>query len=846
MRPRLVPPFIWNPQQPVDPMGAIAVLRDAPPREDGKNRWFLFRRSFDLSSVPAEASIDLTVDGRYKLWVNGQRAGRGPSRSSPLFKRFDTIDIAPHLTPGANSIAVLVHCYGVDAAFHEKVRGMWQPTFGEGGLWVRGSAGPERLDSSEAWRCIQSDAWEPLELRCNNGLGFLESLDGRRLPAGWTKPEFDDSAWDWAQPMISGGGGPESFFGGIETRPFPTLLPRGIPQLAEADVHPVRVVSVHGVAPDPDLPIDQRAYCEPLVDAGALSVVDVPKAGTEVVIRTDLDRDVMILFDMGAIVTGCPYVILNDAAGGEMIELAVSEKLPGEWDEAGPPPDARITPEPHLGLDVHLARYHARSGSQRFEAFEWSAVRWFQLTIRDAPAGMTVREVGVRTQYYPVEERGSFRCSDAVLSQLWNVGAYTLRQCMHDAWEDCPGREQRQWLGDATVENLVAIAAFGDDAAPLNAKYLRQAAESQRPDGLTQMFAPGDHRHDGLLIPDWTLQWILNAGDHLEHFGDLECIQEIFPSIARALAWFERHTGPSGLVADMPYWHFMDWAGLGRHGEAAALNAQFAGSLRAASRMAAALSWNQKANEWSVRADTIIATIDRRHWDEARGIWVDVVDPVTGKQEPRCSQHTVAAMALWGKPAPDRLSRALERATDPARLTFTAAPPIAPTGETLDEQEGVVLANTFYAHFMYEALAKHGLLHRSLDQMRARFGPMLARGATTLWESYEPTASLCHGFSASPTWQMSRRILGVHPLEPGYAAIGVAPDLADLEWAEGTFATPHGDIRLRLDRSADGFVAKIDNHSDVALCVLPNASGHCPIKTGVAAGETASIEYRRG
>ncbi|MFN3515738.1 MAG: MGH1-like glycoside hydrolase domain-containing protein [Novosphingobium sp.] len=763
-----------------------------------------------------------------------------------FFKRYDTIDIADLLQAGTNAIAVLVHCYGVDAAFHEAVRGMWQPTFGEGGLWVRGSAGSERLDSSEQWRCIQSHAWEPLELRCNNGLGFLESLDANRLPHGWTEPGFDDSTWDQAQPMISGGGGPESFFGGIETRPFPTLLPRGIPQLAEADLCPARVVSVHGLVPDPSLPIEQRSYVEPLCEPGGLVVESVPQPGSELSVTTAPDRDLMILFDMGKIMTGCPYVVLESEAGGELIELAVSEKLPGEWDEGGPSPDARITPDPHIGLDVHLARYRTTAGQQRFEAFEWSAVRWLQLAIRDAPVGLIVREVGVRTQYYPVEKRGSFRCSDAVLTRLWDVGAYTLRQCMHDAWEDCPGREQRQWLGDATVENLVAIAAFGDDAAPLNAKYLRQAAESQRPDGLTQMFAPGDHRHDGILIPDWTLQWILNAGDHLEHFGDLECIEEIFPSIARALAWFERHTGPSGLVADMPYWHFMDWAGLGRHGEAAALNAQFAGSLRAAARMAAALSWDQKADEWNARADSIIAAIDRRHWDEARGIWVDVVNPVTGEQEPRCSQHTVAAMALWGKPAPDRLSRALERATDPARLTFTAAPPIVPTGETLDEQEGVVLANTFYAHFMYEALAKHGLLHRSLDQMRARFGPMLARGATTLWESYEPTASLCHGFSASPTWQMSRHILGVHPLDPGYAAIGVALDLADLDWAEGTFATPHGDIRVRLDRSADGFVAQIDNGTEFALAVLPNANGHCPLKTSIAAGEMASIEYRRG
>ena len=201
-----------------------------------------------------------------------------------------------------------------------------------------------------------------------------------------------------------------------------------------------------------------------------------------------------------------------------------------------------------------------------------------QVTVRNAPEGVVFRGLGANLVNYPVEERGRFASSDPVLDKLWATGAYTLRQCMHDAWEDCPSREQRQWLGDVTVENLAGWAAFGPSVAPLTAKYLAQAAESQRPDGLTQMFAPGDHKTDGLLIPDWTLQWILCAGDHWRYAGDLATIEAIFPSILKALAWFERLIGPSGLVADLPYWHFMDWAGVGRHGEAGALNAQLAGA----------------------------------------------------------------------------------------------------------------------------------------------------------------------------------------------------------------------------------------------------------------------------
>jgi hypothetical protein len=198
-------------------------------------------------------------------------------------------------------------------------------------------------------------------------------------------------------------------------------------------------------------------------------------------------------------------------------------------------------------------------------------------------------------------------------------------------------------------------------------------------------------------------------------------------------------------------------------------------------------------------------------------VFVDVVDPLTGEQQPQVSQHANAAMALWGRADPDRLHRALARITDSARLTFTAAPPIAPEGDDLDPEQGVVLANTFYSHFVYEALADAGMFGAALAQMRERFGPMLDRGATTLWESFRPSASLCHGFSASPTWQLSRRMLGVAPAQAGFAAIRVAPDLAGLDHAAGVVPTHAGDVEVRLERNDSGFVAFVSAPADVPL-----------------------------
>jgi alpha-L-rhamnosidase len=825
-------PFIWTAEQPVDPHGFVAAMSGRPERNDGVNRWFLFRRAFNLPGPIDKAPTRVTVDGRYRLFVNGTPVGRGPVRCDPLHQKYDSYDLAAHLRPGSNVVGLIVHTYGVDTSWYETVKGLWRPTFGDGAVWLDGNVVRSDLD----WRCLDCAAWMRDVPRVNHGLGFVEWLDANLLPADWLDPAFDDSGWSRVRELVWGGGGPEAMMSGLEVRPFPILEPSGIPPLVERPVHAARLVWVKAVAPRPELPIEDRIYGEPFVPlhadaADGLERVVLGDGGTAAV-RTATGADVSFLLDFGRVHTAYPYFDVV-ARGGETIEIAAVEQIVGEFEPGGLPDDARIVRREMLGLNAHVARYVCRPGRQRFERFEWQAVKWLQVTVRDAPDGLIVSDLGITQTHYPVEEAGGFACADPMLTELWRIGAYTLKMCMHDGWEDCPSREQRQWLGDATVEQLAGQAAFGPSVNALNAKYLKDAAASQRPDGLTQMFAPGNHGRDGLLIPDWTLQWILNARNHLLWSGDLATIEAIFPAIQRALAWFERlrTANASGLVADLPYWHFMDWAGVGRHGEACALNAQLAGCLAAAADLADALDSRRAAAAYRRSARTIQAALGERHWDERRGVYVDCVDPATGAQEPRVSQHANAAMMLWGGAPPERWARMIERITEPARLTFTAAPPIVPSGEPLDPERGVVLANTFYGHFVQEALVKAGRTDLMLALVRQRYGPMLARGATTLWESFEPTASLCHGFSATPTYQLVTGVCGLTPGADGFGRLRFAPDLADLDHASARLVTVRGPIGVELRRAGDGFDADLDLPEGLEVDVVA-PPGHDARRTG--------------
>ncbi len=53
---------------------------------------------------------------------------------------------------------------------------------------------------------------------------------------------------------------------------------------------------------------------------------------------------------------------------------------------------------------------------------------------------------------------------------------------------------------------------------------------------------------------------------------------------------------------------------------------------------------------------------------------------------------------------------------------------------------------------------------------------------------------------------MSENVLGVTPLEPGFKSVRIVPQLGHLKWAEGTYPTPMGPIKIRHERAADGSV----------------------------------------
>ena len=160
--------------------------------------------------------------------------------------------------------------------------------------------------------------------------------------------------------------------------------------------------------------------------------------------------------------------------------------------------------------------------------------------------------------------------------------------------------------------------------------------------------------------------------------------------------------------------------------------------------------------------------------------------------------------------------------------------PEAAAGAICDE--GAAGFATFTGYYMLEALAKAGRYDEALQIISDYWGGMLDLGATSFWEdlNYADLAkasridefvpegkydihedggaycyeglrhSLCHGWASGPAPWMSRHILGVAPLEPGFAKVRIEPHLGKLDWAEGSFPTPKGVLTVSVCKDASG------------------------------------------
>jgi alpha-L-rhamnosidase len=404
--------------------------------------------------------------------------------------------------------------------------------------------------------------------------------------------------------------------------------------------------------------------------------------------------------------------------------------------------------------------------------------RFVRIDVVDDSPELLLKEVRAIFTYRDLPYLGSFNSNDTLLNKIWLTGAYTVHVNMQDFLWDGIKRDRLVWVGDMHPETSTISALFGyNEVVPRSLDLVRDITP------LTEWM-------NG--ISTYSMWWVIIHRDWYYHNGNLSYLREqkayLLPLLRRISQMIDDNNSEK-----LDGTRFLDWpSSENPKGVHAGLQAMMIMSLQAGAELSKIL---QDPATTKICEDAIARL--RKH----------VPDPNNSKQ-------AAALMALTG---------------------------LAPAKQMDDEVLNVGGAkdfSTFYGYYMLQAKAKAGNYEGALEAIRSYWGGMLSIGATTFWEDFnldwlnnagridelvKPGQkdihgdygaycykgfrhSLCHGWASGPTPWLTEHVLGIQVVAPGCKVIKVTPHLGDLEFAEGTFPTPFGILKVKHTKGKDGKV----------------------------------------
>ena len=738
------------------------------------NCFLMFRKNLELPTRPDAALLHITASDRYVLYINGEYVGRGPARSDPRFKSYDTHQIGERLKSGKNVLAVLAYHYGQNTSESGPYLGNGYAGGDRAGLWAKleiaGGAETTVISTGPDWLLTPALGWKRDVPPVNPLVGFPEWYDARRDPLDWMQPGFDDSGWQPATVI------PE------QQRPWKSLEVRDVPTMRETEVFPVRIAKKGEVAEVAEnhihkrfmrelhLPLEHAVLESPkslLTDDGRAARAHANVApGGEV-------REPFVILDFGRQVFGFPRIKMT-APEGTIIDVITSPHLV----------DSRIaTGAMHLG-----SRYIAREGRQTWQHFEYRQFRYLQIAVRGHEPVM-IESVSLNAYEYPAQRRGRFECSDPVLTKLWTACVDTAYLQMEDVLAIDAWRERVNWISCDIMD--AAAAGFGDTAVVR--RHFRMISRTDFGDGLLAVFVPPRHIRRR-VIPQHLLCWLCQIKSHYDCVGDRDFLAELYPAVKGQMNWFDQILDQDGMITDMPMWNWFDWSPMDTRGTCFANNAVYSKALEACASLADEMNDRESASRWREKANRVRENLRTRFFNDEQGLFEDafVKDKFT-----ESFSEMANGLALWCDLAtPEQSTRILSR--------FHVQTP-----------EGIAKPTPIHIRFILWGLIRAGRLDKAVELMRGRYREMIeASDAPTireLWtESPGKTRSLVHGGNI-PAWILSRDVLGIKSDGPGFKQCRIdVPDLESIDWAKGVFPSVRGDIAVHWRKEGRQLTVDVD------------------------------------
>ncbi|MGA1983388.1 MAG: alpha-L-rhamnosidase C-terminal domain-containing protein [Acidobacteriaceae bacterium] len=470
---------------------------------------------------------------------------------------------------------------------------------------------------------------------------------------------------------------------------------------------------------------------------------------------------------------------------------------------------------PYLGTNLLTIPAHG-TGHGPKTAFRYAKIRFV-----DGAPEVKLKAIRVDDIYYPVKYAGSFESSDPLLNRIWEMGAYTAHLCMQDGVWDASKRDRGRWMGDTDVSGRVIEDVFGE--RPLMEDTLDRLIGP----------APVDQHVNG--IPGYSSFWFTGVADYYRHTGDKQFLEREHARMVQLLEYVDKEFDARNVYANKSnVWLYVDWSP-DLNGDTAetrrATTLEFYRAYREAVWMLRELGDTANAAKYEARAAEIES-----------GARKYLLDANTGAFGPRW--QTNAAAVIGGAAQPGQYDAIWKNVLSQVG-----------TGPT-----NSLIISPYYNYYVIRAMAETGHREQALKWIRQYWGGMVAEGATSFWEAYDPSwyredfhsslqsdnrsgyfVSLAHGWSSGPTAWMMEQVLGIQPTGAGFSTVNIRPDLVDLDWARGGEPTPHGLLKVDARKNGSAMAIAVDVPEGVVarVSVPVNSPGARVTVNGAAANATA-------
>ena len=394
--------------------------------------------------------------------------------------------------------------------------------------------------------------------------------------------------------------------------------------------------------------------------------------------------------------------------------------------------------------------------------------------------------INAKYEYLPLEDKAHFSCDNGIVSEIWDLCAYTFHLNSREFFLDGIKRDRWVWSGDAYQSFMISQYLYNDPSVTKRT--------------ITAVFGKPPYKTHINTINDYSAYLIISVLDYYKVTGDMEYINFIFPKVKELFKFIVSRLSENGYVIPRHGdWIFIDWGELDKNGPHCFEQILLWKLYLSMTELSTIYG---DSTDYTLEAELLKSNIINDFWDEEKGAFIDSF--TSGKRF--VSRQTNILAVMYDFITGEMKERVIENGILNPELPLIKTP--------------------YFKLYELITLCKIGRIKDAQDYIESYWGGMINNGATTVWEEFDPSKngaehyamygsafgkSLCHAWGSGPILILCRFCAGVYSTSAGMQTFNIEPD-------PGKYSSFSADIPVR-----DGKVSI--KYTNPSISIITDVSG---------------------